>query len=377
MPGLETTAGGVSLDNVSEVLCIIFGILGLFGNGLVLVVMVRIRSLRTITNLFIANQSIIDFLSSIFLLILLYKPPVFDYSDWEINGWTMFVCKIWQSQYIFWSLMSASTTNLILLTLERWIAVVFPIVYRNRVTWKRATVIVFVPWIYGFVFELYWQGVHHVVDGVCSPSFRNQSLKIFTGICVFLAKLIMPVLIMLGAYISILQRIRPQLIKGEVTTTTRSARFLTTATNSAKAINFDIGEPTIPKTDRDAIPTTNRDVESGIKCNTFPRAYSDITSSQTTHQERIRLNILKTLFLVTVVYILCWSPALFDFLIYNLGAGRHTLRGSLHRFFVVLIFVNIWSNPVIYTFKYRRFQDGLRKTFCIFRKKSKVASHKC
>lgn len=75
MPGHETIAGDVSLNNVSKVLCIIFGILGLLGNGLVLVVMVRVRSLRTITNLFIANQSIIDFLTSIFLLTLLYKPP--------------------------------------------------------------------------------------------------------------------------------------------------------------------------------------------------------------------------------------------------------------------------------------------------------------
>ncbi|KAJ8033312.1 Galanin receptor type 2 [Holothuria leucospilota] len=341
----QTDSGGVSLDDVIQVFYLVFGILGLFGNGLVLLVMVRIRSLRTITNLFIINQSVIDFASSIFLLILLYNPVKYDFKNWQFNAWTLFVCYFWQSQYIFWSLMGCSTGNLIILTLERGVAVVFPIIYRNRVTWRTAAVFVVLPWIFGFVFQLYWPSVHHFVDGVCYPSFGNRNVQIAVGVIVFIFKLFIPVIVMFAVYVAILQRIKPK-----VTQVRNGNPSLPNATTQRAPLHAPI--PDTQKTTKNWATTP--------AAGEAPKS----TSQAVPQTHRIRLNIIKTLLLVTVVFAVCWTPTQLVFLVYNLG-GPLDIRGTLYKLSVVVVFINIWINPVIYTFKYRKFQDGLRKTFCL------------
>lgn len=61
--GAPASHAGISLDDILQILYLIFGILGIAGNSLVLFVMIRVRSLRSITNSFITNQSIIDLVS--------------------------------------------------------------------------------------------------------------------------------------------------------------------------------------------------------------------------------------------------------------------------------------------------------------------------
>lgn len=341
----QPTSQGTFLDNVIQVLHLVFGVLGLLGNGLVLVVIARVRSLRTITNLFIAEQSVIDFLTAVCLLISMYNRPVYDFSDWKVNVWTLFVCHFWQSDYVFWSLMGTSTANLIVLTLERWIAVVFPIIYRNRVTWKRASAFVVLPWIWGFVFQLYQPILYHFENGVCFIRFPVGLRRSSLGCFVFFVKLVLPVLIMSVAYISILHRIKPQLLKVGDTTRIQSTGATTDCTDSTQ-VKHVATDPAL--------------AQSSAACTSMVRG-----SFRPTHRkDRVRLNILKTLFLVTILFFLCWAPAMVQFLIFNLGGLVHP-RGTAYRLCANLVFVNIWINPVIYAFKYRKFQKGLKKTFGI------------
>ncbi|XP_003726970.2 galanin receptor type 1-like [Strongylocentrotus purpuratus] len=51
-------------NTILTTIYIIFTILGIVGNGLVLFVIARIKDLQDVTNLFIANQSLIDFMTS-------------------------------------------------------------------------------------------------------------------------------------------------------------------------------------------------------------------------------------------------------------------------------------------------------------------------
>ncbi|KAJ8045701.1 5-hydroxytryptamine receptor 1A-alpha [Holothuria leucospilota] len=370
----------VSLEDISQVIYLLFGILGLFGNSLVLMVIARVKSLRTVTNLFIANQSLIDFTTSVFLLILMYDPPKYDFSHWELNSWTIFVCYFWQSDYIFWSLMGSSTGNLILLTLERWVAVLYPVVYRNRVNWKTATVFAILPWILGFLFQLFWPAVHHFEDGACFPSYSHRSVQVAVGVFVFVAKLVLPVMIMFMAYASILRRIKPKFLQVGITNRTRSARIIATATDSigetkqAPVLRTDL---TTAWTRSLAPAPVTAAINAPIFAPGIPPVENLPAASDAAHftfnTNRIRLNILKTVFIVIIVFVICWTPVNTVFLIYNLG-GNVTIRGTLHKLTWVLVFVNIWINPVIYTFKYRKFQDGLRKTFRIPLKEPRVGS---
>ncbi|PIK46220.1 putative cholecystokinin receptor type A-like [Apostichopus japonicus] len=336
MAGYNDSAEGVldsstwmSFEDVLNIVYLTFGILGIAGNTLVLVVMIRVRSLRSKTIYFIINQSIIDLVSSICLIVTFNFTTKIDFSDWKNETWANFVCRFGESRYIFWSLLSCSTCNLIVLTLERYVAVVYPLVYRNRVTLKTAMVFVILPWLVGFILQLYWPVVHDIdMHGNCFASFGNKNIQILLGIFVFLVKYLLPMLIMLAVYVAIIKKIK-----------------------SAPVIIH-------PET---AKPDTSSN-------NKLPGQQSSISRNEKIN--KLRLNILKTLFVVVLVFGLCWCPAQIWFLLYNLGIPSIDVVGRNYRIAVIVVFISIWINPVIYACKYKQFQDGLKKTFCIAKTES-------
>ena len=126
--------------------------LGVLGNGLVCLVIGRVRTMHTLTNALIFNQAVIDFMGSVFTFA-------------EANAGRPervpaglageLYCRLWYSKFFIWAFFAASTYSLAALTLERYSAIVFPFKYRAVFTkWKAFLVIVFV-WILGLVGSIY------------------------------------------------------------------------------------------------------------------------------------------------------------------------------------------------------------------------------
>ena len=86
-------------------------------------------------NILIVNQSVIDMLASLFTLLTAVV---------EVDGtrmspdsiWDQFVCRIWLTRTPLWAVLSTSTYNIFLTTIERYIAVIYPIWYNNNVSNK-------------------------------------------------------------------------------------------------------------------------------------------------------------------------------------------------------------------------------------------------
>jgi 7 transmembrane receptor (rhodopsin family) len=83
------------------------------------------------TNLLIVNQSFIDFCSSIVMMIM-----GIDTTDGTSmnrdSPYDQFVCRFWLSRWPLWSLLVASTYSILMLTLERYVAICHPVVYKVR-----------------------------------------------------------------------------------------------------------------------------------------------------------------------------------------------------------------------------------------------------
>lgn len=308
-----------SVDNFLLSIYLLFGIIGIFANGLVLLVIVRVRSLWSITNLFIANQSLIDLTSSIFLILLKFLPNEVDFKGWSSTIRAFISCYFWQSDYIYWALLTCSTLNLCMLTLERFVAVIYPVFYRSRVKWKSALLLATAPWITGFTFELFWPAVFRFEDDECVLDYRTPTIMATIGVGVFLVKYVIPIGIMFFVYFSILKKMRPKV-----------------------------------ETDPSAI-------EDNGNMQSQPTTQNQGSSSR---QIRIRINILKTLFLVSVTYIVCWTPNQIIFFRFHLG-GPLDFQSAQYAASVSLAFCNMWINPFIYAFQYRKFQAGLRKLFSL------------
>ena len=78
-----------------------------------------------------------------------------------------------------------------------------------------------------------------------------------------------------------------------------------------------------------------------------------------------RKNTIKTLFIVGLCFIICWSQNQIEYLMYNLGYPID-FNSNYHNFTVLMVFINCTVNPFIYLIKYRDYQQALKKFFsCI------------
>ena len=78
--------------------------------------------------------------------------------------------------------------------------------------------------------------------------------------------------------------------------------------------------------------------------------------------ELARKNTIKTLLIVGLCFIICWSQNQIEYLMYNLGYPID-FNSNYHNFTVLMVFINCTVNPFIYLIKYRDYQEALKKFF--------------
>ena len=108
---------------------------GILGNVVVLVVILGLTAMRKkLTTLFIINQSIIDALTAVFLLLTTVLP-----SDGRVYKTVAddLYCRLWVTRLPLWICIHCSTYNLVALTLERYMSVVHPIVHKLHFTFGK------------------------------------------------------------------------------------------------------------------------------------------------------------------------------------------------------------------------------------------------
>ena len=115
----------------AAVIFITIGVVGTIGNALVCIVITSTLawSKSGTTNLLILNQAVIDSMTS-FILILSYALP--DPAVPKEGGWSEFICRMWVPHTLLWMLFVVSTYNLCMMSLERYFAVAYPVIYSTR-----------------------------------------------------------------------------------------------------------------------------------------------------------------------------------------------------------------------------------------------------
>ena len=72
-----------------------------------------------------------------------------------------------------------------------------------------------------------------------------------------------------------------------------------------------------------------------------------------------RKNTIKTLLIVGLCFIICWSQNQVIYFMYNCGSEVN-FNTTYFQFTVVMVFLNCIVNPYIYLIKYRDYQEALR-----------------
>ena len=74
-------------------------------------------------------------------------------------------------------------------------------------------------------------------------------------------------------------------------------------------------------------------------------------------------NVIKTLFIVVLFLVFCFTYSEVFYLLYHLGYSMD-FNGFHYKFSTVLFFFNCTVNPFIYLVNYKDFQEGLKLLFC-------------
>ncbi len=287
---------------------IIIGVTGIVSNFFVLVVMLNNKSIReNITNMYIMNQSCIDFTVSLLMVATARVNSHVPYSG--LAG--VIYCKMWQSKVFLLGWFSSSTYNLMALTLERYSAIVYPIWHKTSFTKFKVKVSFVFIWLMGPMYQsLIMPTTSIVINGQCSvySQWPNKIAYTIYGVTNVIFEYFIPILILVCAYSKI-------------------ALVLHKRVQKSQGKN-----------------------QGG-------------TSKQDDKWRRGRRNTIQTLVLVAVSFVSCWTINQIYYFMFTLGYTPEYVSDFYHGT-VIAIHCNLCVNPFIYSLKYEPFQNAARHLFC-------------
>ncbi|XP_041478028.1 nociceptin receptor-like [Lytechinus variegatus] len=293
---------------------LVLSVIGIIGNILVIIVVINRGKTRFATDVLIGNLAFADFLTS---LLMIPRPR----SDLVPDNWKgMLYCRIEYSNVFMWISTVASVFILTVISVERLVAVKYPLKFKMIFTAKRSRRLVSFSWIGATVLNVNTLAIsaHDIENHVCKTELLAHVVHMTIGVLLFMFKYLMPIAIMIGSYVKIIQILR------------------------SEARNFQPDGRTAFHPARQISKTMRR--------------------------------MTRTVLIVVIVFIICWSPDQICFFLFNLKLYPTYLYSDIYRVLVCLGFVNSCSNPLIYSVRNKKFRTELSHFLCISPSDSKLPS---
>ncbi|XP_038077131.1 uncharacterized protein LOC119744980 [Patiria miniata] len=282
----------------------VLSVLGLIGNAFVCLVMLRYRKVfKSSTNKLILHQSFVDFLASfVFILrrLLLVSSAVPD------NTIGLIYCKLWWSEWPQYGMFVTSTYNLAAISMERYFATCHSVSHRNMFSSYRLKFVMAAAWLCGWVPEAHMVPISHQINDACDVLWSTPTIQAVGGVFIFLWELVIPLSIMIFAYIRIILELHKR-------------------SKAREGDNNQVAQSMLSKANK---------------------------------------NVTKTLLVVTIFFTVCWVPADVNYILFNLGLNDNSFDSIWYQAAGSIVVVNMCINPFIYCFTYDRFQRQARKMVC-------------
>ncbi|XP_057244077.1 galanin receptor type 3 isoform X1 [Malurus melanocephalus] len=320
MPGgLNVSSDSLELRVAGIIVPIIFSLIflvGIVGNGLVLAVLLWNGQVKySTTNLFILNLAVAD------LCFIICCVP-FQATIYTLDGWLFgaFACKA--VHLLIYLTMYASSFTLAAVSVDRYLAIRYPLKSRDLRTSQNAGVAIVVIWSLSLLFAgpylSYYQIIHYHGVPICVPIWEDQRRKVL-DILTFVFGYLLPVTVVSLAYI-------------------RTIRFLWTSVDPIERIS---------------------------------------------ESRKAKRKVTKMIVTVAILFCLCWLPHHLVILCFWFGhfpfnRATYAFRLASH----CLSYANSCLNPIVYSLISKHFRKHFKQVFtCIFfqnkiRKKKKRIGRK-
>lgn len=320
------------------------GVCGIIGNSLVCIVFGFLRSRKSQVNVFLFNQALIDLCTSILLIVYgatyitrtqlfmasTVQPPLELRTYSKAGG--EFLCRFWWSRFILFATFVISSYNLLVMSIERYIAVKKPLNYSKFFNTRNCIIILALVWIFPPIMQ-YTPAIFQYIyeNGTCTEQQSWDHIdQVIVGAFIFVWEYLLPVSTMGYMYFVIANTLRKRKV--------------------------DVG---VSLSRANATPGTPGSVNATPgSVNATPIATTQTTNSPPRRIKSSR-NTTNTLFILFAVYILCWTPNQFTFLFYNFK-GELNVSSRWYQTTVIIAFLNCCINPCIYSMRLKKFQMGVK-----------------
>ena len=156
----------------------LMGIADLFGNTLVILVVLKNKSMKTPVNYMLLNLAIADILVGIFFGIQFIVTPVLDHPRGTTGD---LLCKLVTGGVPGWIGAVTSIFSLVAIAIERYFAVMFPHSIKGKLTSTKVVIFVMISWFLAFL----WAGVGFfimVYNQEINACVHNWSKEIYANI---------------------------------------------------------------------------------------------------------------------------------------------------------------------------------------------------
>ncbi|XP_033638334.1 galanin receptor type 1-like [Asterias rubens] len=307
-------------DAFAKLVLALYGIIcvvGITGNLLVAIVLLRVPSLRSNTSDFLLHLAIADSLVSL-LVIPYFMVQRSTSANPGIFG--EFLCRFYTSQFVFWCLATVSVMSLIAVNVERYVAIVSPHKYKTVFTKQNKYIMILAIWILAVLTESTVFIFNGIDDNECIfIGWPSRVAQLGFGLYGFALKFLGPLTVMVYA----------------------QEKCISTLNRQVKTL-----------TSRSAAIANPRD----------QREMWQLRASQT---------LVKTLLACVITFAVCWAPNQIWFLLFNVDVPL-TPGGPFHHITIILAVGNSCVNPVIYTMTNKPFRKGIMEAFCKQRDSNQV-----
>ncbi|XP_075116154.1 cholecystokinin receptor type A [Leptodactylus fuscus] len=334
-------------------------LLGVLGNSLVIVVLIRNKRMRTVTNIFLLSLAVSDLMLCIFCIPFTLIPNLLE--DF-IFGST--VCRA--AFYFMGISVSVSTFNLVAISLERYSAICKPLQSRVWQTKSHALKVIAVTWFISFTmmspypiystlvpFSKYDNTTAHMCRLEWPNDLTQQSWYIFLLLILFLV----PGIVMTIAYALIsLELYRGIRFNANPKKAAKSRR-----TSSISSNQFENGDGCYLQKMKRKKKVEMRQLSIAHSSTKIERVRSNSSAANLMAKKRV----IRMLIVIVILFFICWTPvfSVNAWRAFDAYKARIIMSGAPISFIHLLSYTSACVNPIIYCFMNKRFRLGFLATF--------------
>jgi len=304
---------GQTIDvTLYEICVVVIGVIGIVANGAVLSALLNRKLRSRANNLLIINQVSLDLYSSV-LLVITFSVQMSVQTFFEPSSSA--ICKL----FFGYVGVHASITSLALITLERYVKIVYHIYHRKYYKNWMTTVAVVICWLSGFLNTFTTPFTLVLSDGNCNYSldfFGSAQVATIYSVLLTIWHYVVPIIIFVLSYVHI---------------------FITVRRSS------QIGHGGMAA----VVPGTSNDGGSGAP-----------------HMSKTQMSIVRTCMIVSLTFTICWflSNCVYFLSVINMEILDN--NSSLSFISTFIGFFNMCVNPFIYALSLDGVKKQLLSTYC-------------